>query len=144
MILYNLRCSSGHRFEGAVASIHSNPPECPYCGDATMRVPAVGRLVGTADPGPSRAEMPRSWRGVNSGDRSTIAGWRELAMKREKLEHLYPELAGDRRPVQAHEGQFADRPLRVGDPLPNRNSPTEPPAGSGHPHTHIHAPTPPA
>lgn len=46
-----------------------------------------------------------------------VRGWHGLMSKREKLEEKYPELAGDRRPVLAHEGAFANAPLRAGDPL---------------------------
>ena len=41
----------------------------------------------------------------------------ELAAKREKLEERHPELAGDRRPILAHEGIFARKPLRAGDDI---------------------------
>lgn len=61
--------------------------------------------------------MPRSWNGLNQADPSTIEGWRKIAARRDKLEEKYPELAGDRRPVLAHEGIFSQKPLREGDPL---------------------------
>lgn len=115
MILYDLRCRDGHRFEAALATMSSPNPPCPACDSATSRVPRAARLGGSADPGPSREQMPRSWRGVNGGDPDTVAGWRGVVEKRERLESRYPELAGDRRPVLAHEGVFAGRPLRAGD-----------------------------
>jgi hypothetical protein len=41
-----------------------------------------------------------------------------VADARRDLEARHPELAGDRRPVLAHEGRFEHAPLRAGDPLP--------------------------
>lgn len=70
-----------------------------------------------AKAGPSREQMPNTWRAVRQGDRETVARWHELARKREALEERNPELAGDRRPVLAHEGIFADNPLRAGDDI---------------------------
>ncbi|WP_218885219.1 hypothetical protein [Kineococcus aurantiacus] len=47
-----------------------------------------------------------------------MAHWRRVVEHREGLEERHPELAGDRRPVLAHEGIFAGRPLRAGDDVP--------------------------
>jgi hypothetical protein len=41
-----------------------------------------------------------------------------VADARRDLEARHPELAGDRRPVLAHEGRFEHAPLRAGDPPP--------------------------
>lgn len=120
MILYDFCCLTCHqKFEKLIRTqeAHQVVP-CPRCQGFSRKVPSFGRLSGVASAGPDRQHMPRSWRGLNNGDPSTIAGWRELASKREKLEEKYPELAGDRRPVLAHEGPFASVPLRDGDPLP--------------------------
>jgi hypothetical protein len=76
------------------------------------------RLGGVADAGPGRDDAPKSWRGTGNGDRETVRHWHRQMSRREKLEQKYPELAGDRRPVLAHEGPFAAVPLRAGDPLP--------------------------
>jgi hypothetical protein len=92
-------------------------PLCPACQTPTQRRPAAIRLHGRADPGPSQAERPRSWEQVNKGDPETVRGWQKAIEQREKLEAKYPELAGDNRPVLAHEGIFARNPLRVGDDL---------------------------
>jgi hypothetical protein len=43
---------------------------------------------------------------------------RRTAERRRALEDRHPELAGDRRPVLAHEGRFESAPLRAGDPIP--------------------------
>lgn len=115
MILYELRCRDGHRFEAALTSMTSPNPACPVCTRATNRVPAAARAGRCADPGPAQHERPHSWRGVAGGHPDAVAHWRERIGRRERLEEKYPELAGDRRPVLAHEGVFAARPLRAGD-----------------------------
>lgn len=117
MIIYDFGCAEGHVFEAAVASMASPCPPCPACGADTRRRPSRLNTTG-ASAGVSREEMPRSWRGVANGDRETIRHWREAAVKRERLEEKYPDLGGDRRPVLAHEGIFAGRPLRAGDDVP--------------------------
>lgn len=113
---YDVLCGAGHRFEVSLASMFDANPACD-CGEATARVPAVGRIAGMASAGPAREDMPNTWRGIGRGDADAIGHWRKAMTKREKLEEKYPELAGDRRPVLAHEGQFAAAPLRAGDPL---------------------------
>jgi len=117
MIIYDVLCASAHRYEVTLDSMFAETPACPGCGGATWRVPAAPRLCGKADVGPSRDQVPNTWNGIGRGDRETVRGWHGLMSKREKLEEKYPELAGDRRPVLAHEGAFANAPLRAGDPL---------------------------
>lgn len=116
MIRYDVRCGDGHRAEVMLASMFSDNPPCAECGEPTSRVPAMGRMVGVASAGPSRDDMPMTWHGIDKGNPEKIRAWHKAMTKREKLEDKYPELAGDRRPVLAHEGAFADRPLRAGDP----------------------------
>lgn len=115
MVLYDIRCENGHRGEVNLPSMHSPNPECGICGEATSRIPALARMSGTASAGPSRDDMPMSWHGIGQGDPQAIRHWHRQMSRREKLEEKYPELAGDRRPVLAHEGQFAAKPLRAGD-----------------------------
>lgn len=115
MIFYDFRCTQGHLFEAALPSMFTEDPACQSCGSKTNRRPAAVGLSGRAGPGPSREERPRSWRQVNGGDPSTIRAWQRTLEKRERLEDKYPELAGDSRPVLAHEGVFAKHPLRAGD-----------------------------
>lgn len=115
MILYDLRCADGHRFEAALASMTAANPACPVCARTTSRVPAAARAGRRADPGPAQHERPHSWRGISAGHPDAVAHWRERITRRERLQEKYPELAGDRRPVLAHEGVFAGRPLRAGD-----------------------------
>lgn len=120
MILYELRCTGGHRFEAALTSMTAANPACPVCARDTSRVPAAARAGRSADPGPAQHERPHSWRGIAGGHPDAVAHWRERITRRERLEEKYPELAGDRRPVLAHEGAFAGAPLRAGDALADR------------------------
>lgn len=115
MILYDFVCKDGHRFEALVDSMAEDAPFCPVCRAPSTRRLARLNIAGRADAGPSRDQLPRSWQQTNRGDRETIRHWHDLATKREKLEEKHPELAGDRRPILAHEGIFASRPLRAGD-----------------------------
>jgi hypothetical protein len=76
--------------------------------------------------------MPQTWRGTYNGNREYVTSLRRTAEERQKLEERHPELAGDRRPIVAHEGRFENAPLRAGDPVP----PAGPSAGHGHGHNH--------
>ena len=139
MILYDFACEAGHRFEAGIASMAADNPPCPGCGAATRRRPSRVQIGNRASAGPSREQMPRSWSATRQGDAETIKHWHKLATKREKLEESYPELAGDRRPVLAHEGIFSGRPLRAGDDTPTKVAEAvaaAPPGG----HTHSHVP----
>jgi len=117
MIIYDVKCVSDHRSEIILSSMFDEMPVCSKCGGPTSRIPAASRLSGTADAGPRRDQMPNTWHGIGRGDRETIRGWHGLMSKREKLEEKYPELGGDRRPVLAHEGAFANAPLTAADPI---------------------------
>jgi hypothetical protein len=117
MILYDFGCQNGHRFEDALPSMNSAAPDCVVCGGTTQRRISQVRIGGMAGTGPSREQMPNTWRAVGQGDKEAIAHWHKLARRREALEQRYPELAGDRRPVLAHEGIFAANPLRAGDDI---------------------------
>lgn len=133
MILYDFACAEGHVFEAGVASMAAPCPPCPACGSEARRRPSRLHTTG-ASAGVSREQMPKSWRGVGNGDRETIRHWRDAAVKRERLEERYPELGGDRRPVLAHEGLFAGRPLRAGDDVAKAIDDAH--ASGGTPHTH--------
>ena len=115
MILYDFRCRDGHRFEAAVESMTSENPPCAVCGETTSRAFSRVNIGNSADAGPTREEMPHSWESIGRGHPDAVRHWRKKIEKREKLEERYPELAGDRRPVLAHEGIFAGSPLRAGD-----------------------------
>ena len=116
MIIYDYRCEAGHGFEAFVASASADAPACPECGAASRRRPSAVNTTG-ASTGPSREQLPHSWNAVGKGDRDAVRHWHNLASRRKKLEERHPELAGDRRPVLAHEGIFAGRPLRAGDDI---------------------------
>ena len=116
MIIYDLACQSGHHFEAQLKSMFDDNPTC-LCGAATSRTPSRLNIGGSASAGPSRDDMPSTWHGTRQGDPATLKGWHSAMRKRERLEEKYPELAGDRRPVLAHEGAFAGRPLKAGDDL---------------------------
>ena len=115
MIIVDLVCPQGHRAETALPSMFSPNPGCATCTAPTWRRPPGLRVTRPADPGPSREQMPRTWRATGGGDAETVRHWHDVARRREALEEKHPELAGDRRPVLAHEGLFAGAPLRAGD-----------------------------
>jgi hypothetical protein len=117
MIIYDYGCAQGHVFEAAVPSMAAPDPTCPVCASPTRRRPSRVNTTG-ASAGVPREELPRSWRAVGNGDPEAIRHWHRLAASREKLEEKHPDLAGDRRPVLAHEGLFAKRPLRAGEDIP--------------------------
>jgi putative FmdB family regulatory protein len=137
MPIYDLRCSDGHRFE-VVQSFADPLPACPACGAATVKLPSSFGIAGAAGAvsrlPPPPEQMPQTWRGTYNGNREYVTSLRRTAEERQKLEERHPELAGDRRPIVAHEGRFENAPLRAGDPVP----PAGPSAGQGHGHNHGH------
>jgi putative FmdB family regulatory protein len=116
MPIYVLRCGGGHTFE-VMQSFAAPLPACPDCGSATGKIPAPfaigGRAVRSLPPPPEA--MPQTWRGTCNGNREYVTELRRIAERRRDVEDRHPELAGDRRPVLAHEGRFAAAPLRAGD-----------------------------
>lgn len=124
MPIYDFVCDCGNRFEALIPSYASPAPACVACGGQPNRRPPAVRLGGTASAGPSREDAPKSWRATGNGDPETVRHWHKEMSRREKLEEKYPELAGDRRPVLAHEGRFAAAPLRAGDPIPTTSTTT--------------------
>ena len=117
MPIYELACEDGHRSETLQAS--TDPlPACPACGRATRKVPSGFGVGGTASVPPPPERMPQTWKGTYRGDRDYVTHLRRVADARRDLEARHPELAGDRRPVLAHEGRFEHTPLRAGDPPP--------------------------
>jgi putative FmdB family regulatory protein len=115
MPIYVYRCGCGLRFERLVG-LDTPAPECPRCADEMHKVPAGFSLGGQADAGLSRDHMPQTWRGVYHGDREYVSQVQRQWDRRQQLEAKYPELAGDTRPILAHEGCYHKAPLRVGDP----------------------------
>ena len=146
MPIYDYRCECGLRFERLMGR-DAAAPACPECGDATRKVPSRPALHGRADAGLSREQMPQTWRGLHNGNREYIGEMRKQWGARQRLEEKHPELAGDTRPVVAHEGRYEHAPLRAGDPVlaprptpaPATPATPAPPASSpGHGHGHGH------
>jgi putative FmdB family regulatory protein len=127
MPIYDLRCAGGHRFE-VIQSFAAPLPGCPHCGAATAKIPSRCGLAGRASVPPPPEAMPQTWRGTHNADREYVASLRRTAEERRTLEERHPELAGDRRPILAHEGRYESAPLRLGDPAP--------PAPPAHGHSH--------
>jgi putative FmdB family regulatory protein len=119
--IYELTCQDGHRSETLQAST-APLPACPACGGATRKLPSGFGVAGAAAVPPPPERMPQTWKGTYRGDREYVTKLRRMADARRDLEARNPELAGDRRPVLAHEGRFEAAPLRAGD---------NGPAGSG-------------
>jgi putative FmdB family regulatory protein len=132
MPIYVYRCDCGERFERLVG-IDAPAPGCPACGGTPQKIPAGPSLLGQAGAGPAKEQMPQTWRGTYDGNREYVTGLRRQWDRRQRLEAKHPELAGDQRPIIAHEGRFHDAPLRAGDPVP----------GHGHGHGHNHGAVPP-
>jgi putative FmdB family regulatory protein len=117
MPLYDYRCEQGHRFEAMAPLAAGERASCP-CGADAVKVPSRISLGGTADPGRPMELMPQTWRGTYEGNREYLGQLRREWGARQKLEEKHPELAGDRRPIVAHEGRYSGAPLRAGDPVP--------------------------
>ncbi|MEV5410207.1 zinc ribbon domain-containing protein [Thermopolyspora sp. NPDC052614] len=117
MPIYDLRCAGGHRFE-VIQSFTAPLPACPQCGADTTKIPSRFGIGGRASVPPPPEAMPQTWRGTYHADREYVAELRRTVDERRRLEERHPELAGDRRPILAHEGRYEGAPLRAGDPLP--------------------------
>jgi putative FmdB family regulatory protein len=114
MPIYDLRCERGHLAE-VIQSFTAPLPECRVCGTATTKVPSrfgVGGAASASLP-PAAERMPQTWKGTYGGDRDYVSSLRRTADERRRLEDRHPELAGDRRPVIAHEGRYEGSPLRA-------------------------------
>ncbi|MEQ3550138.1 zinc ribbon domain-containing protein [Pseudonocardia nematodicida] len=111
MPVYDYACSCGTRFELMVPSWSSPAPACPDCGATTARRPPSPAMRGRAAPPPSMSAAPKSWEGVNRGDRDTITHWRRTVEARRDFEERHPEHREQRDAVAAHEGRFERKPL---------------------------------
>jgi putative FmdB family regulatory protein len=128
--IYELACDAGHRSETLQAS--TDPlPACPACGAATRKLPSGFGVGGTASMPPPAERMPQTWKGTHRGDRDYVTHLRRVTDARRDLEARNPELAGDHRPVLAHEGRFEGSPLRAGNPAPPRPAGADGAAGEG-------------
>jgi putative FmdB family regulatory protein len=133
MPIYEFKCECGLRFE-RLTRLDAAAPGCPECGGETRKVPsAIGLAAGgRAGTGLAKEQMPQTWRGTYEGSREYVTGLRRQWDRRQKLEAKHPELAGDQRPIIAHEGRYHGAPLRAGDPV----------VGHGHGHGHTTDPKP--
>jgi len=118
MPTYDYRCAEGHAFERLVPIDAGGSQDCPSCGLDAPKVPSGVAILGRADPGPSKEQMPQTWKGTHNADREYVGHLRRRWEGRQRLEAKYPELAGDQRPILAHEGRYHGAPLRAGDPEP--------------------------
>ena len=130
--LYDYRCSAGHRFE-AMAPLTAGSSATCRCGSDAVKVPSRVALGGVADTGRPMELMPQTWRGTYEGNREYLGELRREWDTRQKLEEKHPELAGDRRPILAHEGRFHGAPLRAGDALPTHTHGGHTHGGHTHP-----------
>jgi len=132
--IYDLRCPQGHTLE-VIQSLTAPLPPCPSCGATMRKVPSRFGIGGRAGVPPAPEQMPQTWKGTYDGDRDYVTSLRRTAERREAFEQRHPEVAGDRRPIVAHEGRFEQAPLRRGDPVP-----PPPTGGDAHAHSHPHPP----
>ncbi len=134
MPTYDLSCEQGHRAEVS-QSFYDELPACPVCGSAMTKLLTGFAIQGQAKLPPRPEAMPQTWRGTYHGNREYLTELRHTVDARQKLEERHPELAGDRRPILAHEGRFASQPLRAGDTPATRLGDSH---GHGHGHAHHH------
>jgi putative FmdB family regulatory protein len=130
MPVYDYRCPDGHAFERLVPISAGQSQDCPACGAVSAKVPSRVAILGRASPGPSKDQMPQTWRGTHDADREYVGHLRRQWEGRQRLEEKYPELAGDQRPVLAHEGRYQGAPLRAGDAELAPSAPATSPTGA--------------
>ena len=68
MPLYDYCCPQGHVFEQMATIAARARQACPACGQASDKIPSRVTLGGRADPGPSKEQMPQTWRGTYEGN----------------------------------------------------------------------------
>jgi putative FmdB family regulatory protein len=112
--IYEYRCDCGVTVE-ALAAFGARAPVCPACGAETRKVVSGFAVGGRADAGLPQSRMPQTWRGTYGGNSEYVTSLQRQWEQRRRLEDRYPELAGDVRPVVAHEGHYSAVPLRAGD-----------------------------
>ncbi|WP_406690076.1 zinc ribbon domain-containing protein [Saccharopolyspora sp. ID03-671] len=111
MPMYDYTCTCGITFERRVPSWSSPAPPCPDCGTTTRRRPPSPAMHGRAAPPPDLSATPKSWEGLNNGDRDTITHWRRAAETRRDFESRHPEHRTRKEAIAAHEGHFERNPL---------------------------------
>jgi putative FmdB family regulatory protein len=144
--VYEFRCDCGQGVEVLTAPGLPSPA-CPACGGETRKVVSGFAVGGRADPGLSQSQMPQTWKGTYGGNREYITSLQCQWERRQRLEDRYPELAGDRRPIVAHEGPYSTVPLRAGHASDPRADSAGGASGAGsvgegqdhaHRHGHLH------
>jgi putative FmdB family regulatory protein len=144
--IYEYCCDCGATAEVLVA-LGAPAPPCPACGAETRKAVSRFALSGRADAGLSQSRMPQTWKGTYGGNPEYTTILQRQWEQRRRLEDRNPELAGDRRPIVAHEGRYSAIPLRAGEP--GDSSMAGAPAvgagdsekgivGRGHHHAHSH------
>ena len=98
MPLYDYCCPQGHVFEQMATIASRARQECPACGQVSDKIPSRVTLGRRAGPGPSKEQMPQTWRGTYEGNPEYVGQLRRQWGARQKLEEKYPELRGDQRP----------------------------------------------
>ena len=86
MPLYDYCCPQGHVFEQMATIAARAHQACPACGQVSDKIPSRVTLGGRADPGPSREQMPQTWRGTYEGNPEYQGQLRRQWSAREKLE----------------------------------------------------------
>ena len=115
MPIYEYRCYCGATAE-VLAALGAPAPACQACGAETRKAVSRFALTGRADAGLSQSRMPQTWKGTYGGNPEYTTMLQRQWEQRRRLEDRYPELAGDRRPIVAHEGHYSAVPLRAGEP----------------------------
>jgi putative FmdB family regulatory protein len=149
MPIYEYRCDCGGTVE-VLAAPGSPAPACQACGAETRKLVSGFAVGGRADAGLSQSRMPQTWKGTYDGNPEYVTNLQRQWERRQRLEDRYPELAGDVRPVVAHEGRYSVVPLRAGEPAVTTSGEGlvggghHHPHPHGHPHSHSELPPPPA
>jgi putative FmdB family regulatory protein len=115
MPIYEYHCDCSGTIE-VLAAPGASAPKCPACGAATRKLVSGFAMGGRAHAGLSRSQMPQTWKGTYGGHPEYVTSLQRQWEQRRRLEERYPELAGDIRPIVAHEGSYSAVPLRAGDP----------------------------
>lgn len=146
MPIYEYRCDCGSSVE-ALVGLNAPAPACPSCGGELSKLVSPFAIGGLTDPGASQAQMPQTWKGTHGGDREYVTHLQRTWERRLNIEDRHPELAGDRRPIMAHEGPYHAVPVRAGDSeetrlnseLPGPGRRPDACAHHAHPHEHVHS-----
>jgi putative FmdB family regulatory protein len=144
--IFEYGCDCGGTVE-ALAAPGAPAPPCPACRSETRKLVSRFAVGGRADAGLSQSRMPQTWKGTYGGNAEYTAILQRQWERRRRLEDRHPELAGDRRPIVAHEGRYSAIPLRagesgdssmVGDPGVGAGDSDKGIVGGGHHHAHSH------